>query len=254
MSEDDVREGMRVAVAEEPPFAFDPDAWISTAERQLRRRRALVAVGAATTAIAVAAVAVPVGLGLTGDGGDGYTAGAPPTVSSGPAATEPHRYTAAELSRRGEQMATVLLSRFPAVVPGASDLTVGEFGGEAEGSVADGQDYLNAFASFTLTGTRYAISVNTYAPDGNQDDPCADMPTQCKNLGLRDGGRIVLRTEDLEAAKILTLFHLRDNGSVVSIAGYNYDPASSTPPAYQPAVPLSVDQLVTLAVDKDLGL
>jgi hypothetical protein len=253
MSEEDVRDGMRVAVADEPPFAFDPELWISTANRQSRRRRALVSVGVATTAIAVAAVAVPVGLGLTGNG-EGYSAGAPPTVSSAP---RPDRYTAAELTRRGERMAATLRAEVPLVLPGATDVAVGKFGGEAEGAVSDGQNYLNAFVGYTFGGARYAFAVSVYAPAANAGDRaeiCAAAASTCQDLGLRDGGQVLLKDESNGQMRILSVYHLRDDGSVVSVAGYNYDPTSEVEVDYRPTIPLTVDQLLQLAVDENLGL
>jgi len=257
MSEEDVREGMRVAVADEPPFAFDPDTWISTAERQVRRRRALVSVGVATTAIVVAAVAVPIGLGLT-DNGTGFSTGAPPAASTSPPPTSGQRgYPAEELTQRGAEMVAALNVRLPELMPVATEFQVGQFGGEAVGSVSDGQDYLSSFATFTLGGLRYGIGINTYAPDAYEEglaEVCAAVPTQCQVLGPRDGGTLVVKTETDQQAQFVTVLHFRDDGSVVSAVGYNYDPTSRTVPTYSPTVPVTVDQLTALAVDKELGL
>jgi hypothetical protein len=81
MSEQDVRDGLWAAVSGEPPLSFDPDALMARADRDLRRRRALVGVGVATTAVAVAAVAVPTVLGSPrGSGGAPQVgAGSPPS-------------------------------------------------------------------------------------------------------------------------------------------------------------------------------
>jgi hypothetical protein len=63
VSEQELRDGLRVAVAAEPALSFDPDALIVRARKEIRRRRALVGAGAATVVVAVTAVAVPTVLG-----------------------------------------------------------------------------------------------------------------------------------------------------------------------------------------------
>ncbi|WP_009948787.1 hypothetical protein [Saccharopolyspora erythraea] len=55
-----LREGMRTAVADEPPLGFDPDDVVTEAARRQRRRR--------TTAAAVAAVVVATVAGLVPHG------------------------------------------------------------------------------------------------------------------------------------------------------------------------------------------
>jgi hypothetical protein len=64
MSEQELREGLWAAVADEPALAFDPDALMEQARREIKRRRALFGAGTATVAVAVAAVAVPAMLGV----------------------------------------------------------------------------------------------------------------------------------------------------------------------------------------------
>jgi hypothetical protein len=59
MSEQELREGLRAAAADEPALAFDPDVLLARAKQEIRRRRALFGAGTATVAVAVAAVAVP---------------------------------------------------------------------------------------------------------------------------------------------------------------------------------------------------
>ena len=59
MSEQEIREGMLLAVWDEPPLHFDPDTLIRRVEQRKSRRRALVGVGVATAMIAVASFALP---------------------------------------------------------------------------------------------------------------------------------------------------------------------------------------------------
>ena len=81
MSEQEIREGMLLAVWDEPPLDFDPDTLIKRVEQKKSRRRALVGVGVATAMIAVVSFALP---GLLPRGSDGQLASENPTSSSAP--------------------------------------------------------------------------------------------------------------------------------------------------------------------------
>lgn len=258
MSEEDVRVGLRDAVADEPPLDFDPDALVASARHQAKRRRALLAAGVATVAVVAAAVAVPVALGR------GETrVGAPPasttttTTSSRPSTIDPGRYTVGDLRRRGQQMAAHLRDVVPDVLPKASEFDYGEFGGEAAGQFYEGQTSVNAPVSFTLGNARYSLFVTVWVPGTPSMSPtevCAGSGANCEQFGERDGGPIVLKTENLGDETISTLYHFRTSGGVVQLAAYNYDMASRTPPKYMPSVPVTIDQLTRLATDPDLGL
>lgn len=267
MSENDVREGLRGAVAGEPPLDFDPDALVDTARQQVHRR-ALLSVGVATVAVVAAAVAVPLALS-----GGGETGGVP--AADRPAATRqaeqgtpgaadiewPPRgmtavdYTAAELQERANAMRAHLLEVLPALLPEAKAFNVGLFGGEAEGAVGDHQNYLNTFATFTVDGARYGIAVNVFAPGMNSQTP-AELcgASTCFQQGERDGGYLVTTSEDTDELKIVSAHHFRDTGASVFVSGYNYDPTSSTPPVYHPSLPVGAELLGKLATDSRFDL
>ncbi len=261
MSEEDVRDGLRDAVAGEPPLAFDPDGLVATARQMVTRRRALVAAGLTTVAVAVAAVAVPVVLGRTQD----TRAAAPPTVTSSstaatawpPADVEPADHTADELRLRGTKMRTVLTSRLPEVLPTASTFDVGQFGGEAEGQYYEGQTSVNTHVSFSMEGKQYSLYIAVTAPGAVEDDPksiCAASGADCRHVGVRDGGPLVAKTETIGEATLSTVYHFRATGAQVLVTAYNYDMASQVPPTYLPTVPVSRDQLIALATDPALTL
>lgn len=259
MSEEDVREGLRAAVADEPPLVFDPDAVVDTA-RKATRRRALVAVGVATAAIAVAAVAVPTLNRGTNDG-TAPVASQPTTVATStpptwpPPGITPAHYTAAQLRARGEEMGRHLQGAVPAALPAASAIEVGEFGGEATGDFSDGQNYVNAPVTFTFDGARYSLFVTAWAPGVTDPSPETVCGQDCQDLGYRDGGPAVVKTESYDnGGTIMTAYHFRTNGGVVQIAAYNYDMSGTTAPVYMPSIPVTVDQLVALATDPELGL
>jgi hypothetical protein len=266
MSEEDVRGGLRDAVADEPPLDFDPDALVATARHQVTRRRSLIAVGMATVAVAVAAVAVPVALGR----GPTQMAGDQPTVVSTPMPTppspssvpwppsdvQPRDYTIDELRSRGEQMKIHLETVVPALLPQGSAFEFDEFGGEASGQFYEEQTSVNAEFSFQVDVSRYSVFVSVWAPGGANellDMTCAAGGDACQQLGEHDGGPVMARTEKVDAEHtITTVYHFRKDGGVVQIAAYNYDMGGDTPA--MPTIPVTLDQQKALATDPRLGL
>jgi len=263
VSEEDVRGGLRDAVAEEPPLDFDADALVATARQQVSRRRALIGVGVATVAVAVAAVAVPAVFGrgapvanrpasTTSTTTPGTTLTTTPVPSTSSAV--PRQYTREELRRRSQQMASHLLRATPVALPEASAIDVGEFGGEAAGQFYDGQTYVNAPVSFTIDDARYSIFVTVWVPGVADPSPATVCAVACQALDDEDGGQVVATSDDLGEQRIQTVYHFRKDGGVVQIAGYNYDMAGDVPAMYMPAMPMTADQLKTLATDSELGL
>ena len=278
MSEEDVRDGLRGAVAAEPPLVFDPDELMETARRQTKRRRALVSVGVATTVVAVAAVAMPFALGIPkGDGGVavggrpvtstttptttptapaiGLTTADPGDIEWPPPGIEPAHHTAAELRQRGKAMQAHLTTTFASVVPEASGVEVAPFGGESAGSVSEGQTYLNAFTRFTLAGTPYAVDVQAVAPGAgpSPEEQCGER-NDCEVQELPDGSWLLITDESEDRMRIASVVHFRNTGAVVRATGYNYDPTSQTTVQYAPAVPVTIEQLTALATDPELHL
>ena len=256
MSEEDVRVGLQDAVADEPPLDFDPDSLVAKARHQVKRRRTLMAAGAATVAVVLAAVAVPTVLGrvATTQVAQQPTSAPVPSTQSSPRPAK--EYGPEDLRDRGEQMADHLTRSVAAALPQASDITIGEFGGEASGEFYDGQKAVNAAISFSVGDARYSLVVTVWVP-GNADElyerVCADKGTDCDQLGEEDGGRLVATTENLnDQGTILTVYHFRKSSGDVQIAAYNYDMTGV--PKYMPTIPVTVDQLSRLATDPELGL
>ena len=217
MSEEDVREGLRAAVSDEPPLNFDPAVLVTTARQRATRRKALVAVGTATVAIAVAAVAIPatLGGGTTPAANQPPSTQAPATSTSVPATWPPSDvaavdYTADQLRARGEEMRGHMKVVVPAVLP-------------------------------------------AWAPGVTELSPTTVCESQCELLGERDDGTLVAKLENFDAGqKINTVYHFRNNGSIVQIAAYNYDMTGVQ--KVLPTIPVTVDQLTRLAIDPKLGL
>ncbi|MFL6122430.1 hypothetical protein [Actinophytocola sp.] len=269
MSEEDVRGGLRDAVAEEPPLDFDPDALVTVARQQVRRRRALMAAGAATVAVAVAAVALPVALGRPPaqvEAGQQSSSAAASTTTATPTPShidwpppnvQPVHYTPDELRDRGRQMTLHLRKIAPSVLSNATGIDVSEFGGEATGEYYENQTSVNGTLNFTVDGAVYSVVVQVWVPGGADDlltTACAEKT--CQQIGEQDGGPLVAGVEDLNqfvaGGKISAVYHLRKNGSVVEIAAYNYQ-LDGTPKTMS-TIPVSQKQLTRLAIDPDLGL
>lgn len=263
MSEEDVRGGLREAVADEPPLDFDPDAVVATAKQQAKRRRSLVAVGVATVAVAVAAVALPSTLGRESTrAADQPPPPAPMTTSPTPfqwppADVTPAHYTPDELRTRSEKLANYLKDTLPAALPTATDFTFGAFGGEAVGDFYEGQTSVNAADSFTIGGARYSIVVTVWVPGIDEPSPttlCSLRGTDCRQFGEQDGGPLITATDDSDGRIITSVAHFRRTGAMVEIAAYNYDVASTGTVKYMPTVPMTLDQLVRLATARELAL
>jgi hypothetical protein len=244
MSEEDVRNGLLAAVADEPPLGLDPDELVATA-RRLVRRRALVATALATVVVAVVAVAVPIA--LSGDSRTTEVADRPTGVTTAP-------YAVDDLRERGDQMAEHLRDTLPSALPAASDFTVGEFGGEAQGEFYPGQTSINSATSFTIKGGRYSIMVSSWVPGGMPRGPDEICVVRCKQLADRDGGSVYTQTEQYGRGTITSVFHVRDTGGLVLVNAYNYDMTSQVTPKYLSTFPVTTDQLVTIATDPELGL
>jgi hypothetical protein len=218
-----------------------------------------MAAGAATVAVVVAAVAIPVVLGR----GSTQVAEQPTATSAAPvpsqwppSAAQSVEYSPEDLRNRSQQMAVHLAQSVPAVLPEASDIMMGEFGGEASGEFYTGQAAVNAAIPFSVDGARYSLVVTVWVPGAANellDTMCAGSGAYCKQLGEQDGGPIVATNEELpDQGTISTVYHFRKNAGVVQIAAYNYDMTGV--PKYMPTIPVTLQQLTTLATDPELGL
>jgi hypothetical protein len=226
-----------------------------------------MAAGVATVAVAVAAVALPVALGRPSPQ---VEAGQAPTTTIESTTTTPSRiqwptkdvtpvqWPTDKLRTRGTGMAAHLREIMPTVLPNASEIEVTEFGGEATGQYYEGQTNVNGTVNFTVSGVRYSIVVQAWVPGGANDlvdTACSEG--SCRKLGEQDGGVLMAVDQDLGGfvadGKISSVYLLRHDGGAVEVAGYNYELAGG-PKVTTATVPVSVEQLRTLATDPELGL
>jgi hypothetical protein len=269
MIEQDLRDGLTGALADEPPLSFDPDRLVARAQREIRRRRSLVGVGGATAVIAVVAAtllhpatpgkAVAAGPHLTTAPSTTPAASTPPPGFKWPPAVMHTRvYSAAEEKALAAAWTQHLTQTFGTVVPGASQVTVQPWGGEASGSISTGQDYLDTFVKFTIHGVSTAMAVQVAAPGQSTLDPaqtCAEStsPDKCVFTPTA-GGDLLLYSDIVQGGNlhVRSVTDFRPDGTVVFAAGYNYDPTGSAQNRL-PSVPVTDAQLTTVATDPVLA-
>jgi hypothetical protein len=167
-------------------------------------------------------------------------------------AVAPPTYTAAQLTARGAELQAYLRTQFGKVVPAAKDVNPQPFGGEQTGSVSDGQNYLNAFTTFTVNGEPTGVDIYLSAAGSDGPKPCL-ADARCEAKPQQDGSLVVIEKHDDGPRVVLSVSHFRVNGSVVRATGYSYDPTNSEA-KFLGAVPVTVEQLTALATDSKLSL
>jgi hypothetical protein len=287
MIEQELKAGLDLAVADEPPLAFDADRLIATAHRQSHRRRALAGVSAGTAAVAVAAIALPNLL----HGGESHVAAAAPssTISTAPPSSPPpfswppagirvRTYDATQLNALTVAWTHELKRVFPALVPQARDISVG---GLTDG-LPDTRNFTDLLVHFTVHGKATAASIEIYAPGADRTGPAARcavdsshslassavpppgvvVPPDTCQVSRRGDTALVREaqtafvpdtsTPTSHLPLLLSVTQFRTDGSVVGATAYNYDPTGH-PDVTMAQPPLTNAQLTTLATDPALS-
>ncbi|MEJ2858596.1 MULTISPECIES: hypothetical protein [unclassified Saccharothrix] len=252
MSEAELRESLRAAVADEPPLNFDPDVLIARAETFRRRRRALVAVGVATFALIGTVLALPGVLTPreTVDAARVLTTTAP-TSAPAPASVEslPMTSPAVQPGEGVKYLSGYLTKQVLQVVPGAIDAKA-DFSDTRKLSAGYVTGYVYVFDKVGMT----SLTVELIVPPGAVTRAAFCAPARCDPSRIQpDGSRVEVATAgsaDGEPASTVVA-HFRTDGTVVMITGHPYDAGRT---GDTPAPPLSPDQLITLATDPLLSL
>ena len=256
----DLRESLARAVAEEPPLAFDPDALITRAQREVRRRRTLVAVGAATAMVALVAVIVPAAVGLVRGAGQVTAATSTPvltTVASTPApastAAVPRSYTTGELVSTGNRFTTELLEIMPKAVPDASDVSIQGWTTGGDTFITPGPGRLDTLVRFQVKGTPTAIALSVRDAGAGlfatpqQSCAAAHLSGPDCVISTTSDGALVVERQAYADAQTISVIVYRPDGSTVSAAGYNYDPTSRAMVKFSTAPLVTSQQLFLLA-------
>ena len=246
MSEQEIREGMLLAVWDEPPLDFDPDQLMRRAEHKKSRRRALVTVGVATAMIVVAAFALPSLLPRGAD--DGQLASDQPQTT-GPASSESEEKRVQQV---GVQVAERLALTMPNLKEVFADFRTGahiaipptsNVQRSAKAPDMDGYVLLTdeiGPTALQVVGSK-AISVKTL---------CAGA-SYCREVPQKDGTNVTEATftEGPETSRAVST-RTFSSGFAVQITSYNYNPATGS--GLRETVPVPVQVLTMLVTDPSI--
>ncbi|HUQ58977.1 hypothetical protein [Lentzea sp.] len=249
MSEQEIREGMLLAVWDEPPLDFDPDKLIRRVEQKKSRRRALVAVGVATAVIAVASLSLP-GL-LPRDRDEQFASEGQVTTTAPPSEPAERR-----VRRIGDAIAARLDQVTGDVKDIYGDLRVGQYpyAGYPSTPVTTsvpkkpGGVEMSGFILFTDLIGPTALRVEAGNSGFSKSSFCAGATT-CREVP-QDDGTVVHEAvfndggPDVSRAQVARVFR---SGYVVRISSHNYNPASGA--GLRQTVPLPVGVLTSLVMD-----
>ncbi|SER36561.1 hypothetical protein [Lentzea albida] len=249
MSEQEIREGMLLAVWDEPPLDFDPDTLIRRVEQKKSRRRALVAVGVATAVIAVASFALP---GLLPRDRDSQL-GAETQTSAAPSATPstPDR-------RRHQKIGDALADRLQRQRPEFKEV-YGSFNWSGPGlkpemplqpvSTSQDSDDLYGFVYFTDAIGPTALLVTTGSAISPGQLCNSGTALFCRDVRQNDGS-VVTEAEFRDGSEVVKAVSMRtfvDGRRSVIISSYSRNP--STGNGIRQNIPVGVDVLTALTTD-----
>lgn len=246
MSEQEIREGMLLAVWDEPPLDFDPDALIRRAEQKKSRRRALASVGVATALIVVSAFALP---SLLQRDSNGDQMASEQTQSTGQPSAESE---SARLERIGNQLAEKLALTMPTLKkvsgnlrPGGTRRSFESYPSSTSPSQPPGPD-LSGFVFLTDD-----IGPTSLQVVGGKNMSAKDLcigASNCKTLPVSDGSEVT-EAEFVEGASITRSVAHRQfkSGFAVQISSYSHNPATGS--GLRQTVPVPVDVLTSLVTE-----
>lgn len=247
MSEQEIREGMLLAVWDEPPLDFDPDKLIRRVEQKKSRRRALVAVGVATAMIVVTSLALP-GL-LPRDQDEQLASEVPPTTSAPP--TE-------SVEKKGQRIGDELAEKLGLRMTNFKEV----YAGFRRGSYAYNPNSpttppqrpydpeLSGFVHFTDEIGPTALRVVLTKDRSVLDQACAGAST-CVDVKQADGSSVT-QAQFMEGPELTRSVALRKfpSGYFAEIVSFNYNPATGQ--GLRQAAPVPVEVLTTLVTDPEV--
>ncbi|SDF59120.1 hypothetical protein SAMN05216553_102205 [Lentzea fradiae] len=243
MSEQEIREGMLLAVWDEPPLDFDPDTLIRRVEQKKSRRRALVAVGVATAMIVVASFALP---GLLPRDREDQLASEGPAPSASVRPSEPD-------DKRAQRIGDLLSERLMTMRPELADVYATTrsghpYSGPTSTTRAPGDPDISGHVLFTDQIGPTALRVEVGKLGFGKSGFCFGA-LACRDLQQKDGS-VVTEAEftdggpDIVRAESVRVFQ---DGLVVRMGSFSYNPATGA--GLRQTVPLRVSVLTTLVTD-----
>ncbi len=245
MSEAELRERLRDAVADEPPLDFDPDALICRAQTVRRRRWTLAAAGVATAALTASVLLLPGAL-TPRETSDALSES---VLTTTPSAVAPTTYrTKATLP----PLADYITKRFEEVVPGVAGVRT-EFLDVGAPKPAPG--YLIANVYFTDRVGSGVVEVRFVGSDLVPDAKVLCSKYKCDAMWEQEDGSVVEYAMGNSADPgmvVYTVAHFRTDGSVVEVVARNSD--ASSPGRLRPGLPVTPVQMVELVTDPVISL
>jgi hypothetical protein len=250
VSEQEIREGMLLAVWDEPPLDFDPDTLIRRVEQKKSRRRALVAVGVATAMIAVASFSLP---GLLPRDGDRQLGAETQTTTSAPPPSESPEKRARSI---GVKLAERLRLRMTNLKEVFAEMSVGSFiptSAPMTTTARNSSDQqMSGYVYLTDAIGPTSLHVMAGKIDFNQTAFCANA-VYCKEKEQRDGSTVVEADylddgPEISRSEVVRRF---PSGYVVRLSSYNYNPSSGG--GLRRTVPVQVGVLTELVTDPSIS-
>lgn len=248
MSEQEIREGMLLAVWDEPPLDFDPDTLIRRVEQKKSRRRALVGVGVATAVIAVASFALP---GLLPRGNDSQLGSETRTSTSAP----PSEAAEKRVSRIGDALAEKLALKVTSFKEVYAEMRPGPPGyGPSSTSIPTRKASDQSFWGYVFLTDQIgptSLRVEVMRGDFNSRNLCGGA-VLCRDLPQKDGSTVTEVEYDQGGPQIAHSEVVRrfPSGLNVTISSHNYNPASGS--GLRETVPVRVGVLTELVTDPSI--
>ncbi|MET9228685.1 hypothetical protein [Lentzea sp. NPDC003310] len=252
MSEQEIREGMLLAVWDEPPLDFDPDTLIRRVEQKKSRRRALVAVGVATAVIAVASFSLP---GLLPRDRDAQLGTETQTTTSAPSSSAESAERRALVA--GDRMSATLSARMPDLTGVYATFTPGRHPAYPP-SQAKSEDWAPGnveFAGFVHLSDRIgptALQVSVARKSFSKDTFCSGA-SLCQEIKQGDGSVLfaVEHFHDSQQIQKSSVVREFESGLVVEISAYAFNPSNGN--GQRETVPVRVGVLTQLITDPGIA-
>ncbi|WP_394614986.1 hypothetical protein JNUCC0626_34900 [Lentzea sp. JNUCC 0626] len=250
MSEQEIREGMLLAVWDEPPLDFDPDTLIRRVEQKKSRRRALVAVGVATAMIAVVSFSLP---GLLPRDQNAQLA----TDTPASASTAPSQNTQKKAERIGDLLVANLSSRmrnfkelYSSFGPGRNPYPINAIEPPPQWSSSD-RDF-SGYVYFTDDIGPTALRVSVTRDNFNLNTFCSGA-SYCRELQQKDGSVVteaeyLQGTNEVQQAEVARKY---ESGVIVRISSYAVNPSNGL--GMRATVPVRVGVLTDLVSEPSIA-
>ncbi|MCX2948238.1 hypothetical protein [Lentzea sp. NEAU-D7] len=250
MSEQEIREGMLLAVWDEPPLDFDPDTLIRRVEQKKSRRRALVAVGVATAMIAVASLSLP---GLLPRDRDTQL-GAETQTSSSSAPTESPERKAQRIGDKLVESLGVRMTNFKELyasfAPGRNPVYPPSATRAPEWK-PDEKEY-SGFLYLTDGIGPTALQVRVSKKSFSKNAFCGGSTT-CQEVKQEDGSVLhsVEQLYDSPQVQQAAVARQFESGLIVEITAYAYNPSNGN--GQRETVPVRVGVLTELVMEPGIN-